>query len=241
LPPSVAGRPQVGNIVDSVEHTVDILVADTEPVDASQPECQEHCIVVLTQLRQGKVHAKAYAHAQFYATDAEDVVDFLLREVVDRLVGSNAVFVEPARLRITIEYDGAMPEHGQSMCAGQPGGAGADDRDLLSGVGAALEKLHVVLEYRVRGISLQQPDIDRLLLVQVADTGFFAQHFRGTDAGAHATHDVLAQDRMCGTLYVVAADFLNESGNVDAGRAGFRAGRVVTEITPVCLDECLRT
>ena len=72
--------------------------------------------------------------------------------------------------------------------------------------------------------------------MRVAHTRLFAQYFGRTDAGAHATHDVFAQDRMGRTANIVTANLLNESRNVDARGTRRRARRVVAEVATVSRD-----
>ena len=67
------------------------------------------------------------------AADRQDELDLALGEAVDRLVGGDAVFVEPAGLRPGVEYDDVVAVHGEAMGAGEARRAGADDGDALAG------------------------------------------------------------------------------------------------------------
>ena len=133
-----------------------------------------------------------------------------------------------------------MAEHCEPMRAGQPCGSAADDGDGLARGLGALEQLRVVIENRVGCVALQAPDFDGFVLVRVAHTGLLAQYLGRADARAHSTHDVLGQNRTRGTADIVATDLLNKGRYIDAGGAGRRARRVVTEITAVSLNQGLR-
>src|SRR6188768_514147 len=99
------------------------------------------------------------------------------------------------------------------MRAGEPGGAAADDRHLAPGGRCTLEQRRVVLEDRIRGVTLQQANAHRPVFMRVSYTGFFAQHLGRTYSRAHAAHDVFAEDGVRRTFDIAAADLLDESGN----------------------------
>ena len=64
---------------------------------------------------------------------ASDIVDLGLREIVARLVGGDAVFVEAAGLFARVEDGHGMAVHGETVGAGKARRARADDGDLLAG------------------------------------------------------------------------------------------------------------
>jgi hypothetical protein len=69
--------------------------------------------------------------ADLDAADGKNVIDLLLGEIVDGLVGGDAVFVEAARFSAGIVDDDVVALDGEAMGAGETGRAGADDGDLL--------------------------------------------------------------------------------------------------------------
>src|SRR5207344_2056964 len=77
------------------------------------------------------------------------------------------------------------------------------------------------------------------VFMRVSYAGFFAKHLGRTHPRAHAAHDVFAEDGVRRTLQVAAANLLDESGDVDAGGAGGGAGRVVTEVAAIGVDDRL--
>src|SRR5262249_16515563 len=71
--------------------------------------------------------------------------------------------------------------------------------------------------------------LDRPALRHLLDAGFLAEGFRGTDAGAHAAHDVGAEDGPGRADCVARHDLANEERDVDGGGTGLDAGRIVAE------------
>jgi hypothetical protein len=123
------------------------------------------------------------------------------------------------------------------MRAAQTRRPAADHGDFPAGERRAFKQRSVVFEDRIGGVALQQADAHRPVLVRVAHARLFAQNFRRTHARTHAAHDVFAEDGVCGALDVAAANLLDESGNIDAGRAGRRARSVVAEVAAVGIDD----
>ncbi len=128
------------------------------------------------------------------AADGGDVVDFVLREAVRRLVERDPIFVEATGLGMGIKDGDGMAVHAEPMGAGEAGRAGADDRHLLAGLGAAAEELRALPHRRIGGVALQHADLDRLAFRRLAHAGFFAQLLGRADAGAHAAQDVLLEN-----------------------------------------------
>src|SRR5436190_14617261 len=175
--------------------------------------------------------------AHFDPADAEDVFGFASRKLVGRLVGCDAVLIEPAQLFFRLEYRHRVPQHGEAVRTREARRPSTDHGDLATGGRRAFEQGSVVFEDRIRGVALQQSDAYRAVFVRVAYAGLLAQHFRGTHARAHAAHDVFAQNGVRRALEVAAANLLDETGNVDAGGAGGGAGCVVTEVAAVGVDD----
>jgi hypothetical protein len=87
--------------------------------------------------------------------------------------------------------------------------------------------------------ALQFADAHGLALGDLAHAGLLAERLGRADAGAHAAEDVLAEDGDGGALRLPAHDLADEHRDVDAGRAGLLAGRVVAEVAAVGLDHGL--
>ena len=123
----------------------------------------------------------------------EDEVDLGLREVAGRLVGGDAVFVEPADLRPRLVDDDVVAVHGEAVGAGEAGRAAADHGDALPGGRGTGEGMLAGFHQRVGGVALQLADAHRLALGRLADAGLLAQRLGRADAGAHAAEDVRAR------------------------------------------------
>ena len=160
----------------------------------------------------------------------EDVVDLALREVVRALVGGDAVLVEAAGLVAGLEHDDLMAERGEldGRRRGRPARRRPRRRASRSARPwrrAACPRANSV----VGGVALQTADLDRLALGGLADAGLLAQRLGRADAGAHAADDVGVEDRLGRADGVAGDDLADEQRDVDRGRAGLHAGRVVAE------------
>jgi hypothetical protein len=85
-------------------------------------------------------------------------------------------------------------------------------------------------------MALQGADGHRLALLRLAHADLLAEDLRGADAGTAAAEDVAFEDRDRRTAQIAGADLADEAGDVDAGRAGVDAGRVVAVVAAVGLD-----
>jgi hypothetical protein len=174
------------------------------------------------------------------AADGQQPVDLLLRKAVHRLVGRQAVFVQAAELGLVVEQGHRMAQHRQPVSAGQPGRPGADHRHALAAGRRAREQRRTGLgEVGVGGMALQQADLDRLVFLRAAHAGLLAQHLGRADAGAHAAEHVLFQDGARCTTQVALGDAGDEGRDVDAGRAGRGAGRVVAVVAALGFQQRL--
>ena len=133
----------------------------------------------------------------------------------------------------------SWPSPRQGVGAGQAGRPGTDDGHPLAGGGCPGERLDAALEEPVGGVALEHADLDRLALLRRAHAGPLAQDLGRADPGAGAAHDVGLEDGERRTLDVVGLDAADEARDVDAGRAGLEAGRVVAEIAAAGLDQRL--
>ena len=132
-----------------------------------------------------------------------------------------------------------MAVHGQTMRAGQPRRPRADHRDAPARRFGAGEGMAVLLHHPVGCVALQPADPDRFTLGRFADAGFFAQRLGGTDTGAHAAEDVLAENRLGRGLGGAGGDLPDEERDVDRRRAGGDAGRIMAEIAALCRHQGL--
>ncbi len=94
--------------------------------------------------------------------------------------------------------------------------------------------MHPLSHQRVGCVALQPADLHRFAFCRFAHADFFTQGFRGADAGAHAPHDVLGQDRLGRRFGRAGGDLTNEQRDVDIRGARGNAGGIMAEITPIC-------
>ena len=185
------------------------------------------------QIRQEDVAPQRAFVANFDPADLEQPVNLARGEILGRFVGGNAVFVQSARLGPRVKDHDVMPMHGKTMRTGQTCRTGPDNGNAFAGRSRPGERMHPLRHQCVGGVTLKPADLDRFTLGDFPHTDFFAQGFGGTHAGAHATHDVLAQNRLGRGFGRSRRDLANEERNVDIGRACGDARRVVAEIAAV--------
>jgi len=125
------------------------------------------------------------------------------------------------------------------MRARKPRRPGTDDGHAPSGRLGMPEGLLAGAHHHVGRIALQPADLDGLALGGGAHTGFLAQGLGRAHAGAHAAQDILRKDGLSSPLGIAGHDLADEQRNVDGGRAGLHAGRLVAEIAAVALDQRL--
>ena len=89
----------------------------------------------------------------------------------------------------------------------------------------------------IRGVALQQTNLDRPIAVTIANAGALAENFRGADPGATAAENVLLQYGQGGPGHITRSDGADKAGYVDARGTGADAGCVVTKITTVGIDQ----
>ena len=212
------------------------LARQSELVGRTEADAEEHRVVIAAQLLERHVAAERDAVLHRDPAGRQDEGDFARGEVVGRLVGGDAVFVEAARFLALLEDRRLVAGDGERVGAGQSRRTGADDRDALAGRRGAAERRLAGRHLRVDRVALQQADSHRLALGRLAHAGFLAQGLGRADARAHAAHDVGVENRFGGAERVAGGDLANEERNVDRGRTGALAGRVVAEVAAVGLD-----
>ena len=129
--------------------------------------------------------------------------------------------------------------HGETMRTGEARGPRADDGNALARGRGAVEEVPLPRHDAVGGVALEPPDLHRLALGRLPHAGALAEFLGRADARAHAAEDVLLEDRLPGRLGLPGRDLADEERDVDLGRAGLDAGRIVAEIAPVRGDRRL--
>jgi hypothetical protein len=241
----VARLAQAGNELDGISQTqwrnADArFVAEPECVDTTEAQADEHRIEVMHQLRQLNLLADRVAVAHLDAADREQPRDLLLCEVIDGLVGREAVLVQAAGFGFGLEHRDLVAKHRGAVRARKARRPGADDGDAAAGGRVAREQRRAVRGEIVIGrMALQEADLDRLVFVRVAHAGLLAQHLGRAHTCAHAAEDVGLEDRLGRAAQVVLADAADERRDVDAGRAGVDARCVVAVVAALGLDQRL--
>jgi hypothetical protein len=91
----------------------------------------------------------------------------------------------------------------------------------------------------IRRNALQSTYIHRVTASGGADAGALTQNFGGADAGATAAENIRIEDFIRRTAQVSGADAANEARNINAGRAGFDARRIIAKVTAIGGNDCL--
>ena len=118
-----------------------------------------------------------------------------------------------------------MAEGGELTGAGQAGGAGADDCNAEAGPRGATAKVPGLDEPDVGSVALEPPDLDRPSPLVREHAGALAEELCRADPRARAAEEVLGEDQLGGVRRVALRDRRHETGDVDVGGAGDRAGR----------------
>ncbi len=143
---------------------------------------------------------------------------------------SNPVRVQAAGTRVLLKNHGFVPKLRQFGGAGLWGGSGADDRDAAAGTsGVFLHNGNIMLRYVISGEPLQPANLDGTAIKLLDHTGAFTEHFGGADPGATGAEDVGAEDGPGGGGRIVARDFADERGDINARGAGADAGSIKTK------------
>ena len=126
-----------------------------------------------------------------------------------------------------------MAPHRQPVRAGKPRRPRTHHGDALAGRRGTLERMHARRHQTVGGVALQRADLHRLALGRLAHAGLLAERLDRADPRAHAAEDVLLEDRPRRRLGLARLNLPDEQRDVDFGRAGGDAGRVIAEVAPV--------
>ena len=233
----ILGLPESGDVVDGVDHVLKFgLPRQAELVGRAEAHAEEDRVVVAPQVLKLHVAAERLAAPNLDAPDRENEIDLPGGEIVDRLIGGDAVFVEAARLLARFEDRAVDAGEAKFMRASQARRPRADDRDPLAGWRPARIGRFPGRDCRLGRIALQLADHDRLRLRRFAHARFLAERFGRADAGAHAAHDVGIENGLGRPGSIAGGDLADEERNVDRGRAGLLAGRVEAEIAALGFD-----
>ena len=208
-------------------------------IHTGEAEAKEHRVEITLQRAQRQIGAERAAMLDADAANGEEKSHLALSEVVDELVGRDAVLVEPTRLRSRLEHRDVVAMACQAMGTGETGRAGADNGDALAARLGALEGLDLAVHQPVGGVALEQADLHRPFLLGTAYAGLLTENLRRADAGATAAENILLEDAHGRTLQVAGGDAADEARNVDACRAGVQTGRVEAEIATIGFDQGL--
>jgi hypothetical protein len=230
------GLTQQFDEAESVDHIIEILTRNAERIGVREAQPQKHRVEALPQLVQRQIRTQRRVIFNGDAADPQDEVDFAPGEVIHHLIGRDAIFVEAARLRLGLEHHDLMPEHGKPVGAGETRRPGAHNRHALARQRRTVEGLGRGRHEEVGRMALQGADGHGLALLRLPYANLLAEDLGRTDARAAAAEDIALQDRDSRAAQIAGADFADESGNVDAGRAGFDAGRIVAIIATISLD-----
>ncbi|SPU60671.1 Uncharacterised protein [Brucella melitensis] len=170
------------------------------------------------------------------AADLQHEIKFALGEIVHRLIGGDAIFVETTALGPGLEDRHLMAMHGKAMCSRNARRASADNGNVPARFGCAGKRVVARGHQHIGGVALQMADLHRLAFRHLAHTDLLAERFGRADAGAHAAQNVFGKNGPGRASRVACIDLPDEKRNIDARRAGVHARRVITEITAVAFD-----
>ncbi len=120
---------EVGDELHSIDHAEFVRAFDGERIDATETDTKENGIVLGLKVCQREVPAQHLAVQHIDATDGEDVIRFLLGDIVRRLVGGDAIFVEAAGLFAMVIDRHVEAVDGEAVCRRKTRRPRADDAD----------------------------------------------------------------------------------------------------------------
>src|SRR5690606_31401972 len=110
-------------------------------VDAGKAHAEKDGVEIGGEFAEREIATEHLAGADFDAADSGHVFHFAAREVVGRLVGGDAVFIEAAGLFTRVEDNDRVPVDSQPMGGGKAGRTCANDGDAAAGGGRAAIEL----------------------------------------------------------------------------------------------------
>src|SRR5262249_49084585 len=115
----VLGLTEVCDILDGVADALRLLALGAERIDALKPHGEENRIIDLSKALERHLLAKLAPILDGDAADAENEAYFRLREVIDGLIGGNAIFIESAWLLLGLMDGDLMAVHRKAVRAGK--------------------------------------------------------------------------------------------------------------------------
>ncbi len=203
-----------------------VLSRDAEAARFRQARAEENRVEIGENFIGAQVFADLGARDDV-AAQAEQQAQLLGGGLGAHFVLGHTVGVQAARERALLEQRDRVAEPAQVDRARDSGRARPHDRDALAVVLACLERQ---LASSVDGVgreTLEARDRDRLLAPIMVHAAALAQHLDGAHPRAGVAERVGLQYRLAGAERIVGRDLAYEARYVDAGRAGFDAGRVV--------------
>ena len=191
------------------------------------------------QIGQRNIAAQSLAMLNLDPADFQQPFHLTRRKITRRLITGDAVLVQTASLGTGVIDHHIMAFHRQAMCAGQTRRPCPDNGHAFAGRRRPFERMHPLGHQRISGKALQAANLNRLALGHFAHAGLFAQGFRRTDPRAHTAHDVLRKNRLGRRIGRASGDLADEERNVDGGRTGRHAGRIMAEIAAIRRYACL--
>jgi hypothetical protein len=192
----------------------------------TEADGDEDRVIVFPELRHADVRADAHAHLHLHP-EVLHHLHFGKRERQAHLVFGDSKTVQPTRVGALVEDGDRVTEPAQIARAGETGRARADDRHFSARRLARGERVVVVGQRPVGRVTLQQRDLDRLLVAIVEDARAFAEHFDRTRPRARMPHRVGVEDDARRAAHVLAGDLLDEGRDVDMRGTRVGARRVV--------------
>ncbi len=160
---------------------------------------------------------------------AQNVIHLALGEIIDRLIGGDAIFIEPARLLARFEDRHLMAKRCKLVCAGKSRRSSADHRHPPARARTLCENLLAGIEHHVRRMALQPSDLHGLAFRDFANAHLLAQGLRRAHPPAHAAHDVGGENGLGRADRIPGGDLPDEQGNVDCRGTSLDTGRVIAE------------
>src|SRR5690606_5123129 len=99
----IRGLAKRGDEVDGILDAGKVFALDAEAVDAGKAHAEKDGVEIGGEFAEREIATEHLAGADFDAADSGHVFHFAAREVVGRLVGGDAVFIEAAGLFTRVE------------------------------------------------------------------------------------------------------------------------------------------
>ncbi len=224
--------------IDRVVHTLQSLTFQFERPHASQPDCKEHRVVLVSHVAQCRVAAEHHAGLHLDATHRVQPLHFALSEIFNHLVRRDAVFVQATGLGPGIEERDLVAIKRKTMRAGQSSRASPNHRHVTPCVRCAFEERLAACHRPVGGVTLQCADRNWFVILMIPDACPLAEYFSWTHTCAHAAQGIGRQDVHCRALHVAVADLANKAGYIYFRGARVDARSVVTIVATARSSRC---